>query len=328
MPDVVFLFETSAKVPFVFTEEDKKNIEEAAAGRVFCFPDEDSLLESGVEAPVLFTWCGTPPVPERYCEKAASHGTLKWVQSFSAGMNPVDASPVLRNLPVLYTNASGIHGDTIGEHVLGMILAYNRTLPFFWGKQREHQWAKGATRQPYEAAGRTLGVVGAGSIGNKVAEKAKALGMKTIGLRRHPKEEPCYDKVVGSDGLYGLLEESDYVVLATPLTASTFHMIDGEALAHMKKTALLVNIARGAVVDEQALIAALRANEIGGAALDVTEEEPLSPQSPLWDMENVMITPHMSADGEHLASRAVALFCENLRRYRAGESLRNVQQFR
>ena len=327
MADVVWLFKTSARVPMVFTDEHLAAVAQAAGGKVYRFATEEELLQSGVEAEVLFTWCGGAPLPERYCAKAAEHGTLKWVHSFSAGMNAVDASPLMRGLPVTYTSGSGVHGDTIGEHVLGLILAYNRTLPFYFKMQQQHRWAKGGTRQPYEAMGRTLGVVGAGSIGNKIAEKAKALGLRTIGLRRHPRPEPCYDKVVGSDGLYGLLEESDYVAVATPLTKETFHMINGEALGHMKPTALLVNIARGPVVDEAALIAALQAGTIGGAALDVTEQEPLPPDSPLWDMENVILTPHMSADGEGLAGRAVELFCDNLRRFRAGEPLRNIQTF-
>lgn len=179
------------------------------------------------------------------------------------------------------------------------------------------------TRDPLEAFGKTLGVVGAGSIGREVAKQAKAFDMKTIGLRRNPQPMPFFDEVLPRTQLDDLLSRSDYVVLATPLTPETRHMIGEAQFAKMKPSALFINVARGGVVDQEALIRALQNGVIAGAALDVTDPEPLPADNPLWDMENVIITPHMSADAPILVQIAVDFFCENIKRYRAGERLIN-----
>jgi D-2-hydroxyacid dehydrogenase (NADP+) len=322
MADVVFLFKPSAKVPFFFQDTHIRQIEAACGGRVWRFETEEELLRSGVFAEILFTWGGTGEMPAAYCLK---NPKLRWFHSFSAGMDPVMSSEIAK-LPILITNSSGIHSLTVAESVMGYILAWNRTLPFMLRKQREHVWAKGMTRDPVEAFGKTIGIVGAGSIGSEAAKRAKAFGMHTIGLRRHPAPTPHFDEVLSNACLDDLLSRSDYVVLATPLTPETHHLIGAAQLRKMKPEAFLINVARGAVVDQEALVCALRDGVIAGAALDVTDPEPLPPESPLWDMENVILTPHMSADAPILTRLAVDLFCENIGRYLSGQPLRNQMQ--
>ena len=322
MADVVFLFKPSTKVPFYFTDEQFKQIEEAIGGKVYRFETEDELLESGIKAEILFTWGGTGEMPVRYCK---SNPNLKWFHSFSAGMDPVMKSEIA-DMPIIISNSSGIHSITISETVMGYILAWNRTFPFMFQKQREHVWAKGMTKDPVEAYGKTLGIIGAGSIGYEVAVRAKAFGMYTLALRRNPKPADCYDEIFDSSGLYEVLSRSDYVVVATPYTPETHHMFGEKEFKAMKKSALFINVARGGVVDQEALIEALRNKEIAGAALDVTDPEPLNPDSPLWDMEDVIITPHMAATAPILSQFAVDFFCEQLKNYLEGKPIKNTMK--
>jgi phosphoglycerate dehydrogenase-like enzyme len=322
MADVAVLFKSSKKVPFEFTEEHLAQIAVASGGAVWRFGTEEELLGSGFKAEILFTWGGSGNVPERYCH---TNDRLKWLHSFSAGMDPVMRSSIAA-LPIFITNSSGIHAVTISETVMGFIIAYNRTFPFMFQKQREHVWAKGMTRAPVEATGKTVGIVGAGAIGAQVAVRARAFGMRVLGLRRHPAPAPNYDEMLVNDRLDELLARSDYVVIATPLTDETRHLIGTEQFKLMKKSALFINVARGGVVDQDALIAALREGEIAGAALDVTDPEPLPEDSPLWDMENVIITPHMSADAPILAQLAIDFFCAAIEKYKMGEALPNQCQ--
>ncbi len=320
MADIVILFKPSDKVPFYFSEEHIHKIRKACCGEVYLFETEQELLESGITADVLFTWGGSGIMPVTYCKKASD---LKWFHSFSAGMDPVMNSDIAK-LPILISSSSGIHSMTISEHVMGFILAHNRTFKFMFGKQQEHIWAKGMTRCPMEAFGKTIGIVGAGSIGSHIAKRARAFDMYVIGLRRNRGANGYFDELLGPEGLDELLSRSDYVVVSTPLTPETIHLINADRLAKMKCTALLINVARGPVIDEDALIEALREHKIGGAALDVFEEEPLSPDSPLWDLDNVMITPHMSADAPILTQLAIDFFCSSIEIYLKGGCLPNL----
>lgn len=319
MANVVLLFKPSAKVPFLFLDSHLEQICAACDGKVFRFETEEELLQSGIQAEILFTWGGTGEMPVTYCFQ---NKQLKWLHSFSAGMDPVLSSEIA-SLPILITNSSGIHSPIIAESVMGYILAWNRTLPFMLKKQQEHVWAKGMARDPVEAFSRTVGIVGAGAIGQAVAKCAKAFGMYTIGLRRNPAPMPNFDEVLVNTSLENLLSRSDYVVLSTPLSPETYHMIGELELKQMKPEAVLINVARGGVVNQEALIRALKDGTIAGAALDVTDPEPLPPDSELWDMENVMITPHMCADAPILSQLAVDFFCENIRLYLAGEPVLN-----
>ena len=259
---------------------------------------------------------------------------LAWVHSASAGVERA-LTPTARERGIVITNARGVFSQPIAEYVLMMILAVSRRLPQLLELQRERTW------QPLEGTELrdvTVGVVGLGSIGRAVATLAAAFGCRVIATRRSgtgsatppagPGEgksaEPELDRILGPDSLPQLLAESDFVVLAAPLTPETEGMIDDAALAAMKPGAWLINIARGRLVDERALLRALRDGRIGGAVLDTFAEEPLSPESPFYDLPNAIVTPHTSWSSGRVLDRSVELFADNLRRFAKGEPLLNV----
>jgi phosphoglycerate dehydrogenase-like enzyme len=231
----------------------------------------------------------------------------------------------------------------MAEYVLMMMLALAHRLPAMLYYQGRGEWPSQRWRKfvPQELRGATVGVVGYGSIGREIGRLARAFGMRVLGTRRGAAsgtasyelpplaggDEP--DRLYGSGQLLNMLPECDYVVLTVPYTSATHHLIDRQALRAMKNTSLLINVARGSVVDEAALIHALRKGSIAGAALDVFEEEPLPDDSPLWKMDNVIISPHVAGFTPHYDDRATALFAENLRRHLDGETLLNqVEQER
>jgi phosphoglycerate dehydrogenase-like enzyme len=267
-----------------------------------------------------------PIVPDNILERAPH---LRWVQLTSAGADRLVDSELVLSGRVAVTTASGIHAIPISEYVIGVMIAFAKGFPRAFRSQANNAW------QAYLAAeldGATVGVLGLGAIGGRVAELSKALGMRVLAVRRSCQRRmtgaeagtPFVDEMFPRSELAAFLAESDYVVLAVPLTAESRHLIGEAELAAMKPTAVIVNIARGAVIDQEALARALKAGRIGGAALDVTEPEPLPPDSELWALENVMLTPHISGGTPRYMDRAIELFCDNLRRYLAGEPLRNV----
>jgi phosphoglycerate dehydrogenase-like enzyme len=261
---------------------------------------------------------------------------LRWVQLHSAGVNQVLNTP-LWSSDVVITTTSGIHAPTIAEYVLMMMLAFAHRLPRMFHYQARGEWPSRRWQKflPRELRGATVGVIGYGSIGREIGRLAHAFGMRVLALRRGGAGGPASyelsglaggdepDRLYTPDQLTEMLPECDYVVLAVPYTSATHHLIDQAALHAMKPTAVLINIARGAVVDEAALIRALREGWIAGAALDVFEQEPLPADSPLWTLEDVIISPHVAGFTPHYDDRATALFAENLRRYLAGEPLLN-----
>lgn len=260
-------------------------------------------------------------LPSETMDALLSLSTLKWIHSVSAGVEHA-LDDRLREMDVILTNASGVFDLPIAETVLTYILMIVKQMPAFIAQQREHVWKKRSLR---EAAGLTVGIVGLGSIGTEVARLCKGLGMRIVATRRHPGEgAPHVDEIFAPAQLDVLLATSDFVVVAVPLTPETRDMIGREDLRRMRATAWLINIARGAVVDEASLIEALEQTWIAGAALDVFVEEPLPPESPLWELENVIITPHNSWSTPHLKEREARLFLENLRHYVRGEPLRNI----
>ena len=262
---------------------------------------------------------------------------LTWVHSATSGVERA-LTPAALARDVLVTNARGVFSRPIAEHVLLMILAISRHLPELLELQRERTWQPLEGRELREL---TIGIVGYGSLGRSVASLASAFGARVIALRRRgtsaeatragaPDDgdefpyEATVDRVLGPDGLHELLNESDIVVLAAPLTAETEGMIDEAAVAAMKKESWLINVARGRLVDDTALIRALRDHRIGGAALDTFRDEPLPPSSPFWDLENVILTPHTAWSSARVLDRSIELFCDNLVRFSRGEPLRNV----
>lgn len=268
---------------------------------------------------------------------------LRWVQISSAGANHIFNHPLFAT-SVMFTTVSGLHAINIGEYVFASILAWSRHLPAMFEQQRKSEWPSDRwTRyQPAELRGATLGIVGYGSIGREVGRLAKAFGMKVLAVKRHPqspREHAAYeipvlgdpwgtlpDAIYGpeADALRGMLAQCDYVVLAVPLTRDTRGMIGEGELRAMKPTAYLVNIARGEVCDEAALVRALKEQWIAGAGLDVFTHEPLPANSPLWTLPNVILTPHIAGISPNYEQRAADIFCENLRRYIAGQSLLNL----
>ncbi|MFQ5880312.1 MAG: D-2-hydroxyacid dehydrogenase [Dehalococcoidia bacterium] len=248
---------------------------------------------------------------------------LRWLQVTSAGIDRLHGHPILDS-HVIITNASGIHAVPIAEFVLAYMLYFTKELPRALANQRQRRW-QGFVG--HELHGRTVGIVGMGAIGREVARLAKALNMRVLALRRSAAGEgssPLADQVLPPSRLDYLLVESDYVVLAVPLTHETRGLIGEKELRSMKPTACLINIARGTVVESDALARALRQGWIAAAALDVTSPEPLPPDSDLWQLPNLLITPHMTSTTDRYVERAVGVFCDNLRRYLGGEPLLNV----
>lgn len=249
---------------------------------------------------------------------------LKWVQSGGAGVERF-MTPDFVASPIILTNAQGVYAIPIADHVMAFVLHFSRGFNRLLRRQLEHEWEDWETRSSDELCGKTLGVVGLGGIGSEVARRAKAFDMRVIAVRRRPERtSPFADEVRGADELSWLLRESDFVALCSALTQETRRLIGEAELRLMKSSAYLINIGRGGLIDEQALILALNAREIAGAGLDVFEKEPLPAESPLWDVPNVMITPHDSGNSSRSHERLMALFLENLRRYVVGESLLNV----
>jgi len=283
------------------------------------------LLREGAPAPdpsgiEVFYFSGDL-YPERSREAAIAAlkaSDLRWIHSFSAGVDhPFFQMLIQRG--VRLTTSSGAQARPIAHTVMLYLLALTRDLPGWLDDQAERRWAP---RSVGDLDGRTLGVVGMGPIGCEVARLGQAFGMRVIGVRRAPRgDEPCETwPLARLDELWPL---ADAVVLAIPLAEETRHLVGRSALARMKQGCLLVNVARGEVVDEEALVEALTTGHLGGAGLDVFREEPLPPESPLWGMRNVIVTPHSSGTTPGNTDRATAIFLENLGRYRRGEPLRN-----
>lgn len=254
-------------------------------------------------------------------ERLQRAGRLRWIQSAYAGVDRLlEAVPELRHHPAVLTNARGMHAATIAEHVFLMMLAWARRLPAYLQNQRMRRWERLPVR---ELAGETLTVVGLGAVGQEVARRAHLFGMRVLGVRRRPRPVPGVDRVVSPAQLHEVLAVAPWVVISVPLTPETRRMIGQAELAAMRPGAFLINVARGEVIDEAALMDALGRGLIAGAALDVFATEPLPPHHPLWTMENVLITPHVAGNLRDYVGAALELFLDNLERYVQGEPLRN-----
>jgi phosphoglycerate dehydrogenase-like enzyme len=248
---------------------------------------------------------------------------LRWIHSASAGVDRV-TTPSVRDRGLLVTNARGVFSRPIAEYVVMMSLAIARRLPQLLELQRERTWQPLRGRELSEL---TIGIVGYGSIGVELAGLLRPFGCRILATRRRPELGPGaadHVELLGLDQLDEVLRASDIVVVAAPLTDETAGLIGSEQLAEMRETAWLINIARGRLIDELALRRALSSGWIGGAVLDVFSEEPLPPDSPLYDTPNLVITPHTSWASDRVAERTVDLFVDNLRAYRAGEPMRNL----
>lgn len=279
--------------------------------------DELTLARHVAAAEVVFIWASVPLLANLWPQARA----VRWVHAGWAGVDRL-LFPELVASDAVLTRSAGIYGNSLAEYALAAMLYFAKRIPELMAYQRARVWRK---ITPTDLRGKTLGVVGLGDVGTAVAEKGKALGMRVIGLRRTGGEPPaCVDAVLPLAGLDQLLAAADYVVLCTPLTAETRGLIGERELALMRPGAVLVNIARGGVVREEALLAALREGRLGGAAVDVFEEEPLPPDSPFYDVPNILISAHTVDTVPGWEERVVALFVENFRRYVDGAPLLNV----
>jgi phosphoglycerate dehydrogenase-like enzyme len=257
------------------------------------------------------------PLDEEMLQAAPS---LKWVFSVSAGVEKLPLKE-LKERGILATNTSGVHAVTIAEYVMGGLLVmshhYDRYLPLM----KDKKWGELISGEDME--GKTILIIGAGHIGSEIGRKAGAFDMQVFGLKRTPCEINGFDGVHSMDKLKEMLPKADYVVMAAPLTQETYHLIGEEEFALMKKESVFVNIARGDTVEEEALIAALREGRIQGAVLDVFHEEPLPEVSPLWELDNVLITPHSSAISKNVIKKIIRMFKESYEKYKKGEALIN-----
>lgn len=251
---------------------------------------------------------------------------LRWIQQWGAGADWLMRYPeVVANDRLVITNGSGIHPIPITEHIFGLILAFGRHLHTQIRQQARNEWRSMPGESLLELPGKTMLLIGVGAIGARTAQVANALGMRVLGVRRDPTQAVTgVETMYGTDALPHLLPQADFVVLTVPLTHETKHMISTAELQAMKSDAYIINIGRGGTIDEDALIVALEEGWIAGAGLDVVEQEPLAAASPLWGMENVIITAHYAGATPNYIERVVPLFLDNLQRYLAGVPLRNV----
>jgi phosphoglycerate dehydrogenase-like enzyme len=273
----------------------------------------DSLLG---EADVIF---GLIP-PKNLLARAPR---LKWIQMMSAGVDRLRDTEIWRSR-LMITGVSGIHATPIGEFVLELMLKFAKGAPRCFQMKQKREWQR---YLPTVLHGKTVGIIGLGHIGREVARLSRAFGMKVTATRRSATKTSrarYVDRLLPARQLPSLLKESDFVVISTPHTPETHHLIGEKELGMMKPTAYIINIARGGIIDEEALVRALDEKRIAGAGLDVTEREPLPADSRLWDFDNVILSPHVSGGQENYMARATELFCDNLRRYLAGKRLRNV----
>lgn len=258
---------------------------------------------------------------------------IEWVHTGSAGVGS-SLTPTMRKRAPVFTNSAGIHGPPMAEAVLGMMLHFTRGFDFAVRNQADGRWDTdpfyAADAPLRELSSMTVGVLGLGGIGTEVATRVRCLGAHVVGLKRTPGRGPDgVEVLVGDAGLARLLEVSDAIVVTAPDTPATRGLLDADAFARMKEGAILINVARGRIVDEAALVEALRSGRLRGAGLDVFAREPLSPDSPLWSMDRVLVTPHVSPVTDGFWRREADLVLHNLGCYLDGrpEAMRNVVDF-
>ena len=280
--------------------------------------DEDGLRGALGGADVLFYFKGS----KAPLQQAWEHATrLRWIQTASDGLDGLLFPELVAAGPVV-TNARGVFDDSIAEWAIGAMLAMVTGLDGSIVAQTERRWDD--ERGTQRLAGLRLVVLGPGPIGRATARRARDLGMAVAAVGRAPRPDDLFDRVGGPEDLHAMLGEADVVFDALPLTPDTQHYVDAAALAAMKPSARFLNVGRGATVDEAALVDALRAGRLAGAALDVFEVEPLPSDSPLWAIPNVIVSPHICGDFDGWEEETVRIFVDNLGRFVRGEPLRNL----
>jgi phosphoglycerate dehydrogenase-like enzyme len=293
-----------------------------APGRIVRVPAgiPEALAEALDEAEILIL---TGDLDERHLKAPR----LRWIHCDHAGLTK-SARPEVFERDLIVTGSAGRSAAALAEHALMFMLALNGNLLGFHGAQQRHQWRGVPGMEGLRALhGRTLGIIGMGHTGQALAPIGKALGMRVLGYRRRDLPAPTgVDRMLSGDlgeTIGPILAEADFIVLVVNLSDATYHMIDASALARMKPGVIIVNMARGGVIDEPALIAALKAGHVAGAGLDVFAREPLPADDPIWDAPNALLTPHFTPPLPERSARSLATIVENIRRYRLGEPLLN-----
>ena len=266
-------------------------------------------------ADILIAWGWQPQ--DQLDNLVINGKNIKWIHSLSAGVENF-LIPTIINSNILLSNSRGIHGIPMAEHVLAIMLSFTRQLEFFFNNQKSKLWQRTKLDELY---GKTIGIVGLGSIGREIAKRAKGLGMQVYANKRTLTKELFVDQLFDQEQLVEMLAESDFVVVTLPLTDDTRNLFNLELFKTMKKSAYFINISRGAIVNEADIVTALQEGIIQGAALDVFDTEPLPESSPLWDQQNLIITPHISSLSPQYLDRAIKLFCENLKKYISSSEL-------
>ncbi len=276
---------------------------------------KEEIAEEGKDTDIYFGFCSEdifPLLPN-----------IKWIQASSAGMDK-HMYPAIRESDVILTNAAGLYGTHVADQAFALLLGLTRCIHHFVRNQDNHKW--GGSKSPMiEIDGFNIGIVGLGGIGMQMAKRAKGFDMHVIAVDAYRTEKPeNVDELLPMDKLADVMSRVDVVMIACPLTEETRGLINAENLSVMQPTAYLINVARGPIVNEADLIEILKEGKIAGAGLDVTEVEPLPEDSPLWDMDNVIISPHAAGGSQHRMRRITEFFLDNLDRYLKGKELKNV----
>jgi phosphoglycerate dehydrogenase-like enzyme len=285
----------------------------------FIANSREALSGSAADAEVILHWAGSPQLLREAflaCDK------VRWVHSRSAGLDKT-LFPELVKSPVPLTNGSGVFSLSLGEFALAAILYFAKDFRRMLRNQEAGRWEQFDVE---EIAGQTVGIVGYGDIGRAVASRVHAMGMRVLALKRHTpaSPDPLIARYFSPEELLPMLAECDYVVVAAPLTAETQHMIGDAALAAMKPNAVVINIGRGPVVDQAALVRALTEKRIKGAGLDVFETEPIPPGDPIYQLENVLVSPHCADHTKDWLNQAMQFFLEQYQRFSSRQPLKNV----
>jgi phosphoglycerate dehydrogenase-like enzyme len=266
-------------------------------------------------------------LPSDYKDYGKKASRLKWLHLASSSVDfDIKSGVKLENVSI--TTSRGLHANRAAEYALGAIIAYTKGFLKYRQKQKERKWARQELlRANKTLAGKTLGILGFGAVGKRISKIAAPLGVEILALRRHPDDYPVPEEIsrmYGPQHLREFIHPLDYLVVCVPHTSETHHILDRDEFVRLKTTALLINISRGGVIDEAAMIDALRDGEIGGAVLDVFEKEPLPSDSPLWEMDNVFITPHIAGSWPGVLTAASRIFARNLRHYVEKRELNNL----
>lgn len=294
-----------------------EQIQHAARDMEVIDAGQEKVAAALMEADIF---CGHAKVPVDW-QAVVDQGRLRWIQSSAAGMDHCLVPPVIES-DIIVSSASGLFADQVAEQTMALLLGLLRSMPTFYAAQQDHEFQR---RPTGDLHGKRIGIVGFGGNGRRIAEVLAPYGCQIVATDLFPRNKPAHvAELWPADQLDRLLGSIDIAILCIPLNKQTHRLIDADRLGKMPAGSILVNVARGQVVVEQDLIASLRSSHLGGAGLDVTETEPLPTDSPLWDLPNVTITPHVGAQSARRVSDTTDFVCRNLRRFRRGEPPLNL----